>query len=591
MSDVLCGSGPALALERITVRLGGRARPVVALDDVTLSAPAGAVTGLVGPDGAGKTTLMRVAAGLLDPERGTVRVLGEDIGRNPDRIAAHVGYMPQRFGLYEDLTVAENLDLYGDLNGVPRRERAQRLEALLHMTGLAPFLRRLAGKLSGGMKQKLGLACALLRAPRLLLLDEPTVGVDPVSRRELWVIIGRLVRDQGTGVLVSTAYLDETAHCDNVYVLDAGHVVDAGRPGALTERMAGRVFVLGPSRESLRAQAVGAAASGAVLDAVPERGRVRIVTRTAAGPASPPAGEPAEIPGPCEPVPPRFEDYFVGALAGPRAGPAGSSQALPGSGSRPYGSGGEAVIEVDGVWRRFGEFAAVKNVGFTVRRGEIFGLLGANGAGKSTLFRMLCGLLPASAGRLRVAGEDMRRAPAAARARLGYVAQRFSLYAGLTVAQNLRFFAAAYGLAGRRRSEAVRRVMETFQLLEHADTDGADLPLGFRQRLALAGALMHDPEILFLDEATSGVDPLARREFWRRINALAAQGVTVLVTTHFMEEAEQCDRLVIMDAGAVLAQGTPDAIRALARTPGDAEPTMEDAFVALLGAGSGARAA
>ena len=307
---------------------------------------------------------------------------------------------------------------------------------------------------------------------------------------------------------------------------------------------------------------------------------MRVVSRTARAPRidADAIGETALV---LEPATPRFEDYFVATLGHASSGSTTlATRATPTARAAPETR--DVVIEVADVWRRFGAFAAVRGVSFEVRRGEIFGLLGANGAGKSTTFRMLCGLLPASAGRLRVGGVDLRVSRADARARIGYVAQRFSLYATLTVRQNLRFFAAAYGLSRRRRAERVRWAMDEFELTDLADTTGEDLPFGYRQRLALAGALMHEPEILFLDEATSGVDPLARREFWHRINALAAAGVTVLVTTHFMEEAEYCHRLVIMEAGRVLAEGSPGAIRARAASAEHADPSMEDAFIALI---------
>jgi ABC-2 type transport system ATP-binding protein len=316
-----------------------------------------------------------------------------------------------------------------------------------------------------------------------------------------------------------------------------------------------------------------------MIDALIQGPDVRLVTEAG---AAPPELEGARL----EPVAPRFEDAFVALLHGKKraeTGPGEQSMREP-----PEHHRDEVVIEVRGAQRRFGDFFAVRDVSFEVRRGEIFGLLGANGAGKSTTFRMLCGLLPASAGSLRVAGVDLRHGAAAARARIGYMSQKFSLYGNLSVRQNVEFFAGAYGLAGRRRAERVAWALEGFDLAEAADDASAELALGYKQRLAMACALMHEPEILFLDEPTSGVDPLARREFWRRINALAHAGVTVLVTTHFMEEAEYCDRLAIMAAGEILAAGEPAEIKDRAR-----EPTMEDAFIRLIeGAGmAGAGAA
>ncbi|OIQ66682.1 putative ABC transporter ATP-binding protein YbhF [mine drainage metagenome] len=291
-------------------------------------------------------------------------------------------------------------------------------------------------------------------------------------------------------------------------------------------------------------------------------------------------GEPPRADGErWEAVAPRFEDAFVSRLRD-----AGRAVAVPPAESAPAAAAppGAAVIEVHGLRRRFGDFEAVRGIDFEVARGEVFGLLGANGAGKSTVFRMLCGLLAASAGSLRVAGVDLRVARAAARARIGYVAQRFALYANLTVAQNLAFFASAYGLRGARRQRQLDWALHAFELAEVADAGAGELAVGYKQRLALACALMHEPAILFLDEPTSGVDPLARREFWQRINALAESGVTVLVTTHFMDEAEYCDRVVLMSLGEVLASGTPSEIRARARAEGAAEPSLEDAFIALI---------
>ena len=554
-------------------RAGGR--EVQALKDVSFSVRPGIVAGLVGPDGAGKTTLMRLAAGLLAPDAGSVVVLGIDAVREPLAVQAAIGYMPQRFGLYEDLTVEENLDLYADLQGVPEADRPARYAELLHMAGLTPFTRRLAGRLSGGMKQKLGLACTLVRQPPLLLLDEPTVGVDPVSRRELWDIVYRLVREQGTSVLLSTAYLDEAERCDEVLLLHDGELLDHGPPDALREPVRGRTFSVIAEDFPKRALQARLSESAGVLDALVQGEAVRVVMERDVPPdlaAILPAGQ-ARV----DPVPARFEDAFIARLKAQAPGARRRPEPAP-SGAKPARS----LIEVQGLERRFGRFYAVKNVSFSVAEGEVFGLLGANGAGKSTTFRMLCGLLPPSGGTLRVAGADLRTAAAAARARIGYMSQKFSLYGNLGVAENLRFFASAYGLSGPRGRQRIDWALAEFGLAPMANAVSAHLSLGHKQRLALACALMHEPEILFLDEPTSGVDPLARREFWQRINALAGQGVTVMVTTHFMEEAEYCDRLAIMAAGEILTLGTPADIKAQARSPELPDPTMEDAFVGLI---------
>lgn len=572
----------ALEAKRVTKRFRAGIREIVALEDVSFQVRHGVVTGLIGPDGAGKSTLMRIASGLLVPDAGEVTVLGMDATRDSLKVQAAIGYMPQRFGLYEDLTVQENLDLYADLQGVPANARAPRYGELMHMTGLAPFTRRIAGRLSGGMKQKLGLACTLLRAPRLLLLDEPTVGVDPVSRRELWTIVFRLVREEAMSVLLSTAYLDEAERCADVVLVEGGRVLKQGAPAALSAGMRGRSYAAtapGVGRRELQARI---AQHPDVLDALIWGDHVRLVTERDACPdvaALLPGVADARI----EPVEPRFEDSFIALLRAQRVEeqrkdlPRG---ATVNSGRRAGPA--DIVIDVRNAQRRFGDFYAVRDVTFEVPRGEVFGLLGANGAGKTTTFRMLCGLLPASGGSVRVAGLDLRHAAAAARAKIGYMSQRFSLYGNLSVSHNLAFFARTYGLSGARRAARIAWAMEEFELSEVAENTSQDLPLGYKQRLAMACALMHEPEILFLDEPTSGVDPLARREFWHRINALAAEGVTVLVTTHFMEEAEYCDRLAIMAAGRILALGDPAGIRARVRSEAHPEPTLEDAFVRLM---------
>jgi ABC-2 type transport system ATP-binding protein len=559
----------------------GTGEVVTALDDVSLEIGPGILTALVGPDGAGKTTLIRLTAGLLRADGGELKVLGVDVAADPQQVQERIGYMPQRFGLYEDLTVQENLDLYADMHGVPSEQRQARYPELMQMTALGPFTSRLAGRLSGGMKQKLGLACTLIRSPELLLLDEPTVGVDPLSRRDLWEIILRLVRDEGLTVLVSTSYLNEAERCDRSLVLREGKLLSQSDPVEVSRLAAGRTFVASPpAGQSARVLQARLLDNPSILDAVPAAGRVRFVTAE-------PADQPLAGAGPLQRLviqqaEPGFEDGFMTLLRGTSA----AGQALAGEMKldrppRPEGDG--PVVQVRDLVRRFGAFTAVDHVSFEVRSGEIFGLLGPNGAGKTTTFRMLCGLLPATGGTLRVAGVDLRQARASARQRIGYVAQKFSLYGQLSVQENLEFFASAYGLHGRRRRARITWAMEQFELATFARLPSGQLPGGYRQRLAMAAALLHEPGILFLDEPTSGADPLARREFWKRITSLAEQGVTVIVTTHFMMEAEYCDRIAIMDAGRVLAQGTPAEVRGHARTEaGSAEPTMEDAFIAIV---------
>jgi ABC-2 type transport system ATP-binding protein len=552
---------------------------IQALDDVSFEVARGGLAALVGPDGGGKTTLIRLAAGLLTADAGELSVLGIDVKADPQAVQDRIGYMPQRFGLYDDLSVQENLDLYADMHGVSAADRRSKYPQLMEMTALGPFTRRLAGQLSGGMKQKLGLACTLVRSPELLLLDEPTVGVDPLSRRELWEIIRGLVRDQGVPVLLSTSYLDEAERCEQVVVLREGKVLAQGPPKDVTALAEGRTFMATPpTGETARVTQTGLLDDPAVIDASPEAGEVRIVRQPGQ-----PDGALARLK--LEPTPARFEDGFMVLL---RRAAASDNQVQKAPAAPVVAkdvvkpADHEVVVEVRDLVRRFGAFVAVDKVSFEVRRGEIFGLLGPNGAGKTTTFRMLCGLLSATSGTLKIAGVDLRRGGASARQQIGYVAQKFSLYAQLTVAENLDFFASAYGLRGARRRERIDWAMAQFELGPVSGLLGGQLPGGYTQRLAMAAALLHEPQILFLDEATSGADPMARREFWRRITALSQAGVTVIVTTHFMAEAEYCDRIAIMDSGRVLAQGTPAEIRAHGATRSDRQPTMEDAFIAVI---------
>jgi ABC-2 type transport system ATP-binding protein len=552
--------------------------PTAALRGVSLDAVAGRVTGLVGADGAGKTTLIRIAAGLLVPTSGTVTVLGLDSVTDSIEIQSRVGYMPQKFGLYQELSISENMDLYADLQGVPASQRPERYQRLLEMAGLAPYTRRRAGALSGGMKQKLGLVCALIKSPRMLLLDEPTMGVDPVSRRELWKIVYELVITDGIGVLVSTAYLDEAERCGYVVVLHEGAILAEGTPEEFKKKMGRNVALVTPTTDtkSRRIYTFLAGKPG-IVDATLRSGRVRVVVD---GDGADVVSKrlPAGIVGRVESATPSFEDAFMALVPRKEHRFQITGPETPTEKPHPHE---EVVVETRAIQKFFGDFEAVKKLTFEVQRGEIFGLLGPNGAGKSTTFRMLCGLLPASSGEIRVAGRNLRRSRARARSRLGYMAQQFSMYGQLTVLENLSFFGKAYGLGGRRLTQRVGWAFDEFGLGAWRDQAAGTLPQGYKQRLAMAVALLHEPQILFLDEPTSGVDPFARREFWLRINGFAQQGVTVIVTTHFMEEAEYCDRMLIMSQGDTLAIGTPAEIRALARTQENRDPTIEDAFVAL----------
>jgi ABC-2 type transport system ATP-binding protein len=548
--------------------------PSPALEALTTTIKARRVTGLVGPDGAGKTTLMRLMAGLLTPSEGRLSVCGFDGETQFAQIHETVGYMPQRFGLYEDLSVIENLTLYADLRGVVGKARAETFEKLLTFTDLARFTQRLAGALSGGMKQKLGLACAMLRSPRLLLLDEPSVGVDPISRRELWRMVYELIED-GVGVVWSTAYLDEAENCAEVILLNEGQVLFQGDPKVMTASMGGRVYHLRGADSERRAVLARALARADVVDGVLQGEAIRLVVAEGRSALTAPEFSAAATLA-VIPVAPRFEDAFVAKLGGQ------PKRTLAVAGRREILSDGPPPVEARGLTRRFGAFTAADHISFQIARGEIFGLLGPNGAGKSTTFKMMCGLLRPCEGTALVDGLDLYEAPAAARARLGYMAQKFSLYGDLSVLQNLNFFAGAYGLAGQKRREAIERVATAFDLEPHFATNSGELPLGFKQRLALSCAIMHDPPVLFLDEPTSGVDPLTRREFWGFINAMVARGVTIMVTTHFMDEAEYCDRVALIYRGVSIAVDTPEGLQARVRTLAKPDPTLEDAFIDLI---------
>jgi ABC-type multidrug transport system ATPase subunit len=562
---------PLAAFEAVTKHFGSGGPP--ALASLSGRIGPGQVTGLVGPDGAGKTTLMRLLAGLLLPDVGQIDVCGYDTRRELTAIRRVVSYMPQRFGLYEDLTVIENLNLYADLRAVTGQERQRAFDRLLSFTGLESFTGRLAGKLSGGMKQKLGLACALVKRPELLLLDEPSVGVDPISRRELWKMVYQLV-DEGIGVVWSTAYLDEAQRCSDVLLLDRGRALYAGPPDELTARVLGRTFLIqgaGSSRRQVLAKMLN---RPDVVDAIIQGNSIRLVMRQGVSPPDPASlgsGNLRQVP-----VAPRFEDAYIDLLGG---GPKGAS---PLAGPAYPGKHEQTVVEAVGLTKTFGSFTAVDHISFRIGRGEVFGLLGPNGAGKSTTFKMMCGLLRPTSGLARVASIDLYRSSSSARSRLGYMAQKFSLYGDLSVRQNLEFFAGIYGLRRRARRAAIDRMAGSFGLTEFLSSSSGLLPLGFKQRLALACAVMHEPEVLFLDEPTSGVDPVTRREFWSHINALVERGVTVMVTTHFLDEAEYCDRLGLVYKGRVIATGSPDELKDQARSQTVPDPSLEETFIALI---------
>lgn len=542
-----------------------------ALSDITGVIPKGEIVGLVGPDGAGKTTLIRLIAGLLKPTQGTITVGGYDTIKDAEAVHYLTGYMPQKFGLYEDLTVMQNLTLYADLRGVLGKERKATFERLLSFTGLAPFTNRLAGALSGGMKQKLGLACALVKKPMLLLLDEPSVGVDPISRRELWKMVNDLLVE-GISVVWSTAYLDEAEKCNTVLLINEGKQLFNGKPQDLTERVEGRVFKISNIQGNRRTLLSHILQQDDVIDGLIQGNDLRIVVKEKKAPQLN-VKEDLHI----QPIPPRFEDAFIDMLGG---GPKNLSE-LAAATPKIEGTS-EHVVVAEGLTKKFGSFTAADQITFTIPQGEIFGLLGPNGAGKSTTFKMLCGLLQPTAGKALVKDLDLQKAPSDARSRIGYMAQKFSLYSLLSVLQNLNFFAGIYNLKGKEQASAVQRMVDIFNLDHYLNTSSEGLPLGFKQRLSLACANMHHPDVLFLDEPTSGVDPLTRREFWNHINGLVEKGVTIMVTTHFMDEAEYCDRIALIYRGKIIQMATPDKLKEIAKTPQNPSPTLEDAFIKLI---------
>ena len=546
--------------------------PVKALDNLSLNIEKGKITGLIGADGAGKTTLLRTIIGLLIPNQGKIITLGFNPVTQKEELTPHIGYMPQKFGLYEDLTVIENLMLYADLKVVGagvgvgvNKENAENaenaeenkikkmkgtspsfpsrrlqgagkkhsvqdsgntFEKMLEFTKLAPFKDRLAGALSGGMKQKLGLACTLLGNPEFLLLDEPSVGVDPISRRDLMQMVREMITPETT-VLWSTAYLDEAHSFDTAVVIDKGKVIYEGRPHDLA------------------------------------------------------------------PTAQEFENKVIELMGGYKEEPSKIAENYEYKTAHNHLTQGADIytVEADSLEKRYGSFYAVKNNSFCIKKGEIFGLLGPNGAGKSTSFKMMCGLAKPTGGTARIMGIDITKDPEKARSNLGYMAQKFSLYGSLTVRENLEFFASAYGIRFKNRSAKVQEIIEVFGLKDYAEQKSEALPLGLKQRLSMACALIHNPPVLFLDEPTSGVDVITRRDFWNHITSLAKKGVTILVTTHFMDEAEFCDRISLFYKGETIATGTPEELKrkAMGLNPSHKPssergelPNMEETFITLI---------
>ncbi len=559
-----------ILLEGLSKIFPGQKQP--ALDCLDLRFPAGKRIGIVGPDGAGKTTLLRLLSGLLLPSSGKITIFGLDALKKVKDIHEFIGYMPQKFGLYEDLTVYENLSLYSDLQGIPKEEKETTFARLLAFSSLEPFRKRLARDLSGGMKQKLGLSCSLMKKPRLLLLDEATVGVDPLSRRELWKMVSDLLVEKVT-IFWSTSYLDEAEACDEVLLLHEGKILFYGEPKELTKRAEGRVFLAKSLKGKKRELFSTLSIESDVVDVTVQSSSLRLVLKegkSVVGNLAEQAG------GFLEEIPPRFEDVFISLLKEK------NMQSFPClKAEKKVHLEKTCVIEARDLCKSFGSFNAVRNVTFQVKPGEIFGLLGPNGAGKSTTFKMLCGLLHSSSGGAYVSGVSLEKSASEARGKVGYMAQKFSLYGNMTVKQNLHFFAGIYPIPPVRKEVVVSEMVEVFGLTPYLNQITSDLPLGFKQRLALSCAIMHQPDVLFLDEPTAGVDPLTRREFWGHINTLVESGMTIMVTTHFMDEAEYCDRIGLILDGKLMNLGTPEDLKNLARSEALPAPTLEDAFIFL----------
>ncbi len=559
--------------DRYVIRVAGLHKrysrgKVHAVRGVSFDVHRGRVLGLIGPDGAGKTSIIQILAGVLSADDGRASVAGIDVRRQPERVKPLIGYMPQGLGLnlYDSLSVAENIEFFRALRQVPDVEYRENRARLLAMTRLAPFLDRPAGKLSGGMRQKLALICTLIHLPDILLLDEPTTGVDPLSRRDFWTIIHDLVTRRGVTVLLSTAYMDEAERCHHVVLMHQGEVIAEGAPDALTAALPGRLVAIGgaPPPDVARAAAGWPEAESVALYGAETHVLLRDLAADVEARLAAAGFAGAQV----RDIPPDLEDVFVHRLVERKAAADSAHLTAPISNKN---TGAAAPVHTQQLTRRFDHFVAVDQVSLDVQAGEIFGLLGPNGAGKTTLLKMLCGLLAPSDGQASVTGLDLAQ-PAARRQlrdRIGYMSQRFSLYRDLAVSANLELYAGLYSLPRAQRRARIQTLLAELRLSDFAERRTQALPLGLRQRLALAAALLHEPHLLFLDEPTSGVDPVARRQFWDIVHGLAReQGITVLVSTHYMDEAEHCDRLALMHQGRLAAMGSPAELKQRASADG-----------------------
>jgi drug efflux transport system ATP-binding protein len=532
-----------------------------ALDAIDLNVRRGELFGLIGPDGVGKSTLLKAVAGVMRFE-GELEVLGRDmrLERQAEDAKADIGFMPQGLGLnlYPELSIDENLDYLAELRLIAPALRDASKARLFAMTRLEQVRARAASALSGGMKQKVALCGALIGEPKLLLLDEPTNGVDPVSRRDFWDILIDLVVRRGLTAVVSTSYLDEAERFERVAFMFAGRMISIGTPAEI--RSSVEVSVHGFEPPEIKSAMTALDAAGLHFERAGSRLRVAISASNGRMIEAAAARLGPEVP--LEDPRARLDDVFAACVAAER-GPLRPYRPFPADGAEAVGPRlGEAPVEVAALTRRFGSVVAVDSVSFSIKRGEIFGLLGPNGSGKTTIIRTICGLLPPTSGQARVAGLNVARAGSRLRQRIGYMSQFFSLYRELSVLENLNLYAAIYGVSGRRRRVRTQWVLDQADLRDREHEYAGNLPVGERQRLALGCAVLHEPEVLFLDEPTSGVDPVARDLFWRIIRDLAtARGVTVLVSTHYLSEAENCDRIALLDAGHLVAVDSPSRLR------------------------------
>ena len=529
-----------------------------AVRGISFNVDQGEIFGMIGPDGAGKTTTFQILAGVMEPTSGTAKIFGQ-----PARaMRSQTGYLTQAFSLYPDLSVNENIRYIGELRRVPPREIAERGQRYLEMFDMARFTDRLAGQLSGGMKQKLALACALVTQPRVLLLDEPTTGVDPVSRREFWDALAHLSAG-GLTILVATPYLDEAERCHRVALTHEGQIRLIGPPRELRQTLNAKRLELTTSAiheaEKLLSNASGP--DEQILDVQRFGDRLDLLAREPEKVKRAVEEQLRQAQLPFDEIrvdEPTLENTFVATLRELGNEP----HALPFPRRHDHSNlRGQIAIGAKNLVTEFGSFTAVNDVSLEIKYGEVYGLLGANGAGKTTTIKMLCGLLEPSHGHIQLAGESGGFRSADVRMRIGYMSQKFSLYNDLSVRENLNFFAGVYGVPEVERAEKLRWVLSFSGLEGRENQITGSLPGGWKQRVAFGAAIMHEPSVLFLDEPTSGVDPLARRAFWSMINQLADAGSAILVTTHYLEESEQCNRLGMMVAGELVAEGRPGQIK------------------------------